>query len=49
MYGLPQAGRLGQLRLISHLSKHGYHQAVPHHSLSLSARNLGRYLLPSRR
>ena len=26
MYGLPQAGRLSQLRLISHLAKHGYHQ-----------------------
>jgi hypothetical protein len=24
MYGLPQAGRLSQLRLISHLAKHGY-------------------------
>jgi hypothetical protein len=27
MYGLPQAGRLSQLRLISHLAKHGYHQS----------------------
>jgi len=26
MYGLPQAGRLSQLRLISHLKEHGYHQ-----------------------
>ncbi len=26
MYGLPQDGRLSQLRLISHLAKHGYHQ-----------------------
>ncbi len=27
MYGLPQkAGRLSQLRLISHLQKHGYYQ-----------------------
>ena len=26
MYGLPQAGRLSQLRLISHLAAHGYHQ-----------------------
>ena len=26
MYGLPQAGRLSQLRLISHFAKHGYHQ-----------------------
>ena len=26
MYGLPQAGRQSQLRLISHLAKHGYHQ-----------------------
>ncbi len=26
MYSLPQAGRLSQLRLISHLAKHGYHQ-----------------------
>jgi hypothetical protein len=26
MYGLPQAGRLSQPRLISHLAKHGYHQ-----------------------
>jgi hypothetical protein len=28
MYGLPQAGRLSQLRLISHLQQHGYHQCV---------------------
>jgi hypothetical protein len=27
MYGLSQAGRLSQLRLISHLVKHGYHQS----------------------
>ena len=26
MYGLPQAGRLSQLRPISHLKEHGYHQ-----------------------
>jgi hypothetical protein len=26
MYGLPQVGRLNQLRLIYHLAKHGYHQ-----------------------
>jgi hypothetical protein len=26
MFGLPQAGRLSQLRLISHLTEHGYHQ-----------------------
>jgi hypothetical protein len=26
MYGLPQAGRLSQLRLIEHLKKHGYIQ-----------------------
>jgi hypothetical protein len=26
MYGLPQAGGLSQIRLISHLAKHGYHQ-----------------------
>ncbi len=26
MYGLPQAGRLSQLRLIEHLARHGYHQ-----------------------
>jgi hypothetical protein len=26
MYGLPQAGRLSQLRLISHLQSHGYIQ-----------------------
>ena len=29
MYGLPQAGRLAQNRLVSHLDKHGYKQA-PH-------------------
>jgi hypothetical protein len=28
MYGLPQVGRLSQLRLISHLQQHGYHQCV---------------------
>jgi hypothetical protein len=28
MYGLPQVGRLSQLRLISHLAKHGYHQST---------------------
>jgi hypothetical protein len=28
MYGLPQAGRLSQLRIISHLQQHGYHQCV---------------------
>jgi hypothetical protein len=27
MYGLPQAGRLSQLQLISHLAKHGYNQS----------------------
>jgi hypothetical protein len=27
MFGLPQAGRLSQLRLISHLAKHGYRQS----------------------
>ncbi len=26
MYGLPQAGRLSQIRLIEHLARHGYHQ-----------------------
>jgi hypothetical protein len=26
MYGLPQAGRLSQIRLIQHLARHGYHQ-----------------------
>ncbi len=26
MYGLPHAGRLSQVRLISHLAKHGYRQ-----------------------
>ena len=26
MYGLPQAGRLSQIRLIKHLARHGYHQ-----------------------
>ena len=27
IYGLPQAGKLAQDRLIAHLAKHGYHQA----------------------
>jgi hypothetical protein len=26
MYGLPQAGRLSQIRLIEHLARHGYTQ-----------------------
>jgi hypothetical protein len=26
MYGLPQAGRLSQIRLIEHLARHGYRQ-----------------------
>jgi hypothetical protein len=26
MYGLPQAGRLSQIRLIQHPARHGYHQ-----------------------
>ena len=38
MYGLPQAGRLSQLRLISHLAKHGYHQS------SESGLRVGSYL-----
>ena len=28
IYGLPQAGKLAQDRLIKHLAKHGYHQAT---------------------
>jgi hypothetical protein len=44
MYGLPQAGRLSQLRLISHLAKRGYHQS-PNTSVPVPTRDPGRYVL----
>jgi hypothetical protein len=33
MYGLPQAGRIANDRLLVHLNKHGYHQAKHTHGL----------------
>jgi hypothetical protein len=33
MYGLPQAGRIANDRLVLHLTKHGYHQAKHTHGL----------------
>jgi hypothetical protein len=33
MYGLPQAGRIANDRLVQHLAKHGYHQAKHTHGL----------------
>ena len=49
MYGLPQAGKLSQLRLIDHLSQHGFTHSMPQHPVPIPTFHPRHHLLPGGR